>query len=172
MIAQVKHSQRLSVPPAKVWISVERSGTVICGHCDCMAGLEEACSQIAAILFTFEVNVQATKSFSCTSMPCSWLPPSFKSVPFAAISDIDISDPERRMKASSCSEPSSSTANTTGLQKLAPTKSELDELFKTLSDTDTKPVILSLVPEYSDAFVPLYKKGTLPKPLTEYCEEK
>ena len=74
--------------------------------------------------------------------------------PICCVSDIDFSDPER-MKASSCSEPSSSTANTTGLQKLAPTKSELDGLFKKLSDTDTKAAILPLVPEYSDAFVPL-----------------
>ena len=80
---------------------------MICGHCDCMAGLGEACSHIAAILFTLEANVQARKSLLCTSMPCSWLPPSFKSVAFAAISDIDFSDPERRMKAANCSEPSS-----------------------------------------------------------------
>ena len=174
--AKIKHSQKLSIPPAKAWIGVEGSGTVICGHCDCMAGLGEACSHIAAILFTLEANVQAKKSLSCTSMPCSWLPPSFKSVAFAAISDIDFSDPERRMKAS-CSEPSSSrstssSATTPHLQKLAPSKNELDEFFKKLSDTGRKPVILSLVPEYSDAYVPLYKSGTLPKPLTDYCEEK
>ena len=42
-----------------------------------MAGLGEACSLIAAILFTLDANVQARKSMSCTSMPCSWLPPSF-----------------------------------------------------------------------------------------------
>ena len=173
--AKVKHSQRLSAPPAKAWIGVEKSGTIICGHCDCMAGLGEACSHVAAILFTLEANAQARKSLSCTSMPCSWLPPSFRSVAFAAISDIDFSDPERRMKAS-CSEPcsrtSSTTTTTTDSQKLAPTKSELDGFFKKLSDTETKSVILSLVPEYSDDYVPSYKSGTLPRPLTDYCEEK
>ena len=54
--AKVKHSQRLSVPPAKAWIGVENSGTIICGHCDCMAGMGEACSHIAAILFTLEAG--------------------------------------------------------------------------------------------------------------------
>ena len=57
--AKVKHFQRLSVPPAKAWIGVEKSGTIICGHCDCMAGLGEACSHVAAILFTLEANAQA-----------------------------------------------------------------------------------------------------------------
>ena len=77
------------------------------------------------------------------------------------------------MKAN-CSEPSSGTSSattTTHLQNLAPTKSELDGFFKKLSDTETKSVILSLVPDYSDAYVPLYKSGILPKPLTDYCEK-
>ena len=115
--AKVKHSQRLSVPPAKAWIGVEKSGTIICGHCDCMAGLGEACSQVAGILFTLEANAQARKSLSCTSMPHSWLPPSFRSVAFAAISDIDFSDPERRMKAS-FSEPCSRTSSTTNTTRM------------------------------------------------------
>ena len=31
------------------WIGAEKNGIVICAHCDCMAGLGEACSHIAAI---------------------------------------------------------------------------------------------------------------------------
>ena len=99
--AKVKHYQRLSVPPAKAWVAAGKGGGVICAHCDCMAGLGEAYSQIAAILFTLEANVQARKSLSCTSVPWSWLPPTFKSVPFAPISSINFSDPEKRLKASS-----------------------------------------------------------------------
>ena len=40
-----------------------------------------------------------------------------------------------------------------------------------LSDSGKK-VILSLVAKHSDAYVPLYKRGTLPKPLTDYCDEQ
>ena len=50
-LAQVKHSQRISATPLKPWVSVEKVGTVLCAHCTCMAGLEEACSHIAALLF-------------------------------------------------------------------------------------------------------------------------
>ena len=60
--AKVKHSQRLSVPPVKTWVAAEKGGAVVCAHCDCMAGLGEACSHIAAILFTLDANVQARKS--------------------------------------------------------------------------------------------------------------
>jgi len=48
--ARVKHSQKLSVIPVKAWVAVEQSGIIICAHCDCMAGLGEACSHISAIL--------------------------------------------------------------------------------------------------------------------------
>ena len=80
--ASVKHSQRLSVHPVKAWIGVEKNGVIICAHCNCMAGLGEACSHVAAILFCLDANVHARNSMSCTSMPCSWLPPSFKTVPY------------------------------------------------------------------------------------------
>ena len=75
-----------------------------------MAGLREACSHIAAILFTLDANVRAKKSMSCTSMPCSWLPPSFRTVPFAPISGIDFSAPDKKLQkipnSSSCIHPS------------------------------------------------------------------
>ena len=57
--AYVKHSQRLSVPPAKAWIAAEKNGVVVCAHCNCMAGLGEVCTHIAAILFTLDANVHA-----------------------------------------------------------------------------------------------------------------
>ena len=94
--AYVKHSQRLSVPLPKHGSHAEKNGVVVCAHCNCMAGLGEACSHIAAILFTLDANVHAKKSMSCTSLPCSWLPPSFRTVPFAPISDIDFSSPDKK----------------------------------------------------------------------------
>ena len=184
--AKVKHSQRLSVPPVKTWVAAEKGGAVICPHCDCMAGLGEACSHIAAILFTLDANVQARKSLSCTLVPCSWLPPTFKNVPFAPISEINFAEPEKRLKAmagtsssskcfvSSACEGEGTSSSSKTLTNLTSSKSELEHFFKKLSDTSKKPVKVLLVPEYSDVYlyVPLYKKGSLPKPLTDYCENK
>ena len=59
--ALVKHSQRLSLPPLKVWLAVKQSGEVLCAHCSCMAGLGEACSHVAAVLFTAEANTQTKR---------------------------------------------------------------------------------------------------------------
>ena len=55
-LANVKHSQSLSSPSLKVWVAFKASGEVLCAHCTCMAGLGEACSHIAAVLFTAEAN--------------------------------------------------------------------------------------------------------------------
>lgn len=79
-LANVKHSQSLSSPSLKVWVAFKASGEVLSAHCTCMAGLGEACSHIAAVLFTAETNTCAKSQFSSTSLPRSWLPPSFQSI--------------------------------------------------------------------------------------------
>ena len=56
--AKVKHSQMLSAVPLMPWMVVEKEGTVICAHCDYMAGLGEACSQIAVFLFWMQIPKQ------------------------------------------------------------------------------------------------------------------
>ena len=65
--ARVQHSQRLSATSLRPWVAVEKIGTVVCAHCDCMAGLGEACSHVVAVLFALEANMQVKKSVSCTS---------------------------------------------------------------------------------------------------------
>ncbi len=153
--AQVKHSQRLSVPPpAKAWIGADSNGVVVCAHCNCMAGLGEACYHIAVILFTLDANVQVKQSMSCTSMPCSWLPPSFKNVSFAPISNIDFSAPDIKIKTNleksiaSSSNSSVKIIDIPGVNnKLTPPSNELTVLYKKLSEAG-KPVILLDLPAY------------------------
>ena len=51
-----------------------------------MAGLGEACSHIAALLFAVEVHNRLKDT--CTTQPCKWLSPTMQNVPYAPISDI------------------------------------------------------------------------------------
>ena len=76
------------MPPLKVWVATRQNGVVLCAHCTCVAGIGEACSHVAALLFTAEANSQLKSQHSSTSLPCSWLPPSFRSVPFAEVYQI------------------------------------------------------------------------------------
>ena len=70
-IALVRHSQTLTLPPLKVWIATYSSGELMCARCTCMAGIGEACTHNATLLFTAEANTQIKAQFSCTSLPCS-----------------------------------------------------------------------------------------------------
>jgi len=94
--ALVRHSQRLSLPPLKVWVAIKQTGEVICAHCTCMAGLGEACSHIAAVLFTAEANAQTKHQLSSTSLPCSWLPASYQFVSFSKVANIDFTTPSQK----------------------------------------------------------------------------
>ena len=94
--ALVKHSQALSAPSLRVWIGVKQCGEVICAHCTCMAGAGEACAHIGALLFTAEANTMIKRQHSCTSLPCSWLPPSHQFVSATKIADMDFKTPKSK----------------------------------------------------------------------------
>ena len=56
--ACVRHSQRVSATPVRTWVAVKQDGPVVCAHCTCVAGLGEARSHVAAVLFTMEGNTE------------------------------------------------------------------------------------------------------------------
>ena len=107
----------------------------------------------------------------CTSLPCSWLPPSFQSVPFAEIAQIDFSFPAQKCKC--LTEPdSSSNANEVQQAKKRtlvskPNKEDKNYFFEELSQCGGNPVILSLIAGHTEAYIPLYEAGKVMKPLTD-----
>ena len=165
--ALVKHSQSLSLPSLKVWVSVKQSGEVLCAHCTSMAGAGEACSHIASVLFMLELNTQMKQQFSCTSLPCSWLPSTFRSVPFSEIGKIDFTTPKHKRKQTvteGCGDPSTKSKKFSIPKS---TDSDLATFHNEMSQGLGKPVVLSLMAEYNDSYVPETESGVLPKPLTE-----
>ena len=178
---RVKHSQRLSLKPLQPWVVIEKEGMVVCAHCDCMAGLGEACSHVASLLFLLEANTRQKNSLSCTSQPCYWLPPTHKNVPFARIGEIDFTSAEKKFTALSTSTNEQKRASKSNLslvqaaagKNLKPTSDEVEAFHSTLSKVDgVKPVILSLVPDYCEAYVPMQTRGTLPSPLSDLYKEE
>jgi hypothetical protein len=97
-----------------------------------MAGLGEACSHIiAALLFTLERNTQQQKLTPCTSLPCSWLPPSFQNLPYSELANIDFTTPQMKWKRS---EPGDGFSTSRSNETTAlPLDQELNELYKNLS---------------------------------------
>ena len=161
--ATVKHSQTLSASPLKVWMCCKSSGEVVTAHCTCMAGCGEACSHIAAVLFAPEANTLVKQQHSSTSLPCTWLPPSFRSVQFLPLAEIDFTTPRTKRKKFL---ETVSPAPKKSLSIPKPTDAMLSEHYSKLCKTKHKPVLLSLVSGYNDDFVPLYVQKMLPEPMT------
>ena len=103
-----------------------------------------------------EDNTKYQKSFSSTSLPCSWLPPSFRNVPFSQLADINFATPQ--VKRKKIDSDGTSVVKDKVVKTQVPTSQELNSLYKEISVAG-KPVILSLIPGYSEPYIPLTQEG-------------
>ena len=133
LMAKVRHSQSVSVSPLHPWVATESCGTIICCHCTCMAGLGEACSHIAALLFAAETYNRLNKDVSCTSQACAWLPPAhMQNVKYAPISDINFTAPSTKRKNITGKSARQSTKQSS---LPSPSQEEISRFFSELSKT-------------------------------------
>ena len=172
------HSQRVNETLTNTWIKTTDDGEVNCTHCDCMAGLDEVCSHVGAILFYVEA---VRRSKSCTDVPCSWsMPSSGDKTPYARIADIeftapksitnilqtkkgahlnndcdmlsDVDDMEIECPCSTSDKDTTAVPPTFNINKIPPTEDQKALFFKEI--VSHKPCCLSLLPPYSDSYVP------------------
>ena len=103
----------------------------------------------------------------CTSLPCYWLPPTFKTVRFARICDIDFTAPPKNKQLLNHHQqvPLYTPPSSNPTSDMKPSASELDNFFKTLPEIGKPVAILSIVPIFCEVYVPLHVKGDLPSPL-------
>ena len=100
VLAKVSHSQAVKSAELEPWVAAEAGGTVICAHCNCKAGLGEACAHIAAVLFMLVAHSEAKLQASCTSLPNQWLPPSLQPVEYKTVAEMNFTSPSKKAKAS------------------------------------------------------------------------
>ena len=84
---------------------------------------------------------------------------------YAQLVDIDFTSPQMKQRRNEACV-SSTCAPLAASQVESPSAAELNSLYEVLCKVG-QPVALSLVPNYSEPFIPLCAKGVLPKPLTE-----
>ena len=135
--ANVRHSQSISSPLLHPWVAAKKDGTILCAHCTCMAGLGEACSHVAALLFCAEANTQARNNASTTSGPNQWIRPTIRRVEYASIADINFKKKRRVELTSTCS--THAAGDSTPMLQLAvtssPTEDELSKFYSMQSFT-------------------------------------
>ena len=111
----MKHSQRCNDTPLSSWIICETSGEILCAHCNYMAGLGEACTHIAAILFHTETASRTTGLATCTQKECQWVIPTYqKDIPYVPLRKLDFSSAKsKKRKIDSAIASTSGTTSTT-----------------------------------------------------------
>jgi len=139
-----------------------------------MAGLGEVCTHVAAVLFFLETTVRINGTSTCTQQKCHWVVPTFqKSIPYLPAKDIDFTSAKVKKRkiddaanSSVCASAfSSSSLNVRSPVVKPPDANELKSLFKALGECDSKPAVLSLIPEYANRYIPKSRLSNFPKPL-------
>ena len=70
---------RLSMPNLLPWVIITKSSNLISCHCTCMAGLDEACSHVAALLLYCEGVTEKIATNSVTDEFAYWMVPTSSS---------------------------------------------------------------------------------------------
>ena len=82
------------------------------------------------------------------SQPCSWLPPSLKEVEYAELSNIDFSDPRKRLSKSKVNAPKQA------LRKFVPHEDQKQQFYTKLHQTEMDRAILRITPGFCERFIP------------------
>ncbi|KAM7307590.1 uncharacterized protein ISCGN_011226 [Ixodes scapularis] len=178
---------RLKVLPDKNVVCVAKvllrpDGEVLTAHCTCMAGLAEACSHVAAILFYMEVVVRRMDSQACTDGENAWLPPTVNKLVCKTVAEIDFGSAS--MKKRQLDEQAARPPQKLMKHVPRPSQAMISAFYDKLKEAPSKPALLALVPGYSAPYVPaegrykevllcnLFKGGPLPpwEDIEEDCE--
>ena len=160
----------------QAWILAEADGIIVAAHCNCKAGLGEACTHIASILFYIDIKVKLRNSKTVTEEKAYWLMPSaYKSVEYKPANEVNFMNPAAHRKVleemismdESEFESSQQQPRPKATQVPSPSESEISCFLKEIHNSQANSVILALNEPYSDAFIPKSSNVNLPKPLTE-----
>lgn len=145
-----------------------------------MTGLGESCSHVGAMLFAIEATIKLKNSQTVTQEKAYWLLPSaLQKVEGKPVKDIDFTSAKSKKKQldtaiSNCNSPGTplQTKQQKNVQKIPPlSDDELSNFFKGLHETGTKPVLLSLVPQYAEYYKPKALDKKFPLVLSELRDE-
>ena len=136
-----------------------------------MAGLGEACTHIAAVLFYLEALARIQGSETCTQLACRWIIPSYmKSIDYCPTKKINFTSARGRKRKLDELIDGEGTRMQECDMPLVPhgdvaTDTDMAMLFENLSLGGTRPAVFSVLPDYSDPFVPKIMLPYFPKPL-------
>ena len=167
--------------PLKPWVIAEKGGNVVAAHCNCMAGLGEACTHVAALLFSIEASVKIRDAKTVTEEKAYWLLPSAcKTIAYKEVNEINFvsaKTAKKQLDIQIDTVPSPSVNNETpSLKKnrVVPeaTYTDLLSFAEELSKLNSKPALLSVIKPYSEKYIPKIDRADFPSVLNELKNEK
>lgn len=175
LVGRVLHSQRLSETPTTTWVISEITGKILSAHCNCMAGLGEACSHIGAVLFYVEASYRLRNSKTVTDDKAYWMfPTACKGATCAEVVDIDFTSPstlkrkmDKKIEKSGCIDKDCNMQKPDETESLGPNVAEIEKFFEDLSLCPSKPAILSIIPPYDDNYIPSILTDVYPKIMSD-----
>lgn len=146
--------------PTQPWVMVHDDGTILAAHCTCKAGLGEACSHAAALMYAVLAMVNLKDGLSSTEIPCAWvLPSKTGKVQYEEICNISF----MQKKSVTCPPLPSIPVRT---------EEEYMEFFQKLYECDVQEestkgtAILSVIEGHSHRYTPKTLQLNLPEPLS------
>ncbi|XP_013399038.1 uncharacterized protein LOC106165379 [Lingula anatina] len=157
--AKVYHSMRIREKPLEPWVIVSNKGDIRSGHCTCMAGLGEACSHIATLLFAAETWTKIRQEASVTDVPAYWMMPSSTQLehPHKRIRNIDFQSASKKRKTS---ETCTNEPNMNNFS--SPTKQEMASAYQRLHRNGKGAAVLATTEGYAQHFEPKTVTGDWP----------
>ena len=145
-----------------------------------MAGLGEACTHIATLLFAIDATVKMRDSKTVTQEPAYWLlPAARREIHYREVGEIDFTSAQTKRKnleesiaSGLAPSPLAASPRVREPRKvIPPSDAELETFFHGLSLGDTKPAVLSLVSPYSDGYIPKQAQIVFPEMLRDLVRE-
>ncbi|CAH3031325.1 unnamed protein product, partial [Pocillopora meandrina] len=166
VLAKVRHSQRMNDSLISCWVIMEREVTILFAHClGCKAGEVQdgirAGPSEHSLLSKF-LSTKINGRLACTQLKCSWLLPTYvKQVEYEKVREINFTS-ARKMKNDldakienlfNVSSPDNSAKGNVSKEIPVPSKPEMDTFYAKPSKSSSKPIALSLIPEYADSYI-------------------
>ena len=126
-----------------------------------MAGLGEACSHVASLLFYLEAFYRTRETKSCTQEQCKWLlPKAVKEVPYLPVAQIDFKGATRKMRDLNCSTEDGDSSRPKKRKKTeellhSENYQRQRQFLSKVSLCGTRPAILAITEPYNESFIPL-----------------
>ena len=145
----------------KPWVLFKADGEIETAHCTCMAGLGEACSHVASLLFYVDAFQRTKEATTCTQEQCKLLlPKAVKEVPYLPVAEIDFKGAIRKMQdfnfGSKSREKSHGPVKKKKMENACCTGQDKKqkEFLNNISLCGTRPAILSIAEPFNEGFVP------------------